>query len=216
MTTYFALLHIVAPHLVADERNGDTSSFAAGDMFTKVLTISAMHCAPAFYHVAQPSNAVAGGRHMELAVATGRGHDVLACCWYVNNAGVLQGLMKDNTRQDRYWNQMQRLGGTLSHLLKEVLVRRYCEAPMFVCCSRLGPVAALAVLLRAIASSRSLELPLQVPLSGLDTSPVEIQLVKPLPTQKIGRWKSYHPMSTSLRRPFTATSPASHNRDSCA
>jgi hypothetical protein len=37
VTTYFALLHIVAPHLVADERNGDTSSFAAGDMFTKVL-----------------------------------------------------------------------------------------------------------------------------------------------------------------------------------
>jgi hypothetical protein len=30
--------------------------------------------------------------------------------------------MRDNTRQDRYWNQMQRLGGTLSHLLKEVLV----------------------------------------------------------------------------------------------
>ena len=28
--------------------------------------------------------------------------------------------MRDNTRQDRYWNQMQRLGGTLSHLLKEV------------------------------------------------------------------------------------------------
>jgi hypothetical protein len=65
---------------------------------------------------------------MELAVATGRGHDVLACCWHVNTAGVLQGLMKDNTRQDRYWNQMQRLGGTLSHLLKEVLARFCCES----------------------------------------------------------------------------------------
>lgn len=34
--------------------------------------------------------------------------------------GMPQGLTRDNMRQDRYWNQMQRLGGTLSHLLKEV------------------------------------------------------------------------------------------------
>lgn len=34
---------------------------------------------------------------------------------------MLQGLTRDNLRSDRYWGQMQRLGGTLSHMLKEVL-----------------------------------------------------------------------------------------------
>lgn len=105
--------------------------------------------------------------------------------------------MRDNTRQDRYWNQMQRLGGTLSHLLKEVFAR----------CSPLTCSSAAAVSVQSLPSqccsgplhqAHHGKSPLQVPLSGLDTSPVEIQLVKPLPTQKIGRWKSYHPMSAFL------------------
>ena len=42
----------------------------------------------------------------------------------VASSGVLQGnygddLSRDTVHKDRYWGHMQRLGGTLSHLLKE-------------------------------------------------------------------------------------------------